>query len=389
MGPGAETQSKAAAAGGRFQWAQDLLARADVAINGSRPWDIQIHTPRIFRRVLIDGTLGLGESYMDGWWDCEALDQFFHRVLEARLGDRVGGIRFIAEYARARLTNVQRKSKAFEIGRRHYDLGNDLYQAMLDKRMVYTCAYWKTAANLDQAQEDKLDLVCRKLMLRPRAGARRMKVLDIGSGWGSFARFACERYGVEVVGITVSREQVALAEKLCTNLPVTTRLQDYRDLGGETFDRVVSLGMIEHVGCKNYRRFMSIAGQCLRDDGVMLLQTIGTLRSTTCNDPWIGKYIFPNSMLPSLAQLTQSAEGVFVVEDIQNFGPDYDKTLLAWFANFEKNWPRLREAYGERFYRMWKYYLLMCAGSFRARHNQLWQIVFSKRGVPGGCAPVR
>ncbi|MCX5771412.1 MAG: cyclopropane fatty acyl phospholipid synthase [Candidatus Hydrogenedentes bacterium] len=385
MGTGAGTQSKAAGAGGRHvQWAQDLLARAGVTINGSRPWDIQVHTPRVFRRVLVDGTLGLGEAYMDGWWDCAALDEFFHRVLDARLGEQVGGIRLIAEYARAWLTNVQRKSKAFEIGRRHYDLGNDLYQAMLDKRMVYTCAYWKTAGDLDQAQEDKLDLVCRKLMLRPG-----MKVLDIGSGWGSFAKFASETYGAEVAGITVSREQVALAEELCAGLPVTTRLQDYRDLGGETFDRVVSLGMIEHVGCKNYRRFMSIASECLRDDGMMMLQTIGTLKSTTCTDPWMGKYIFPNSMLPSLAQLTGAAEGLFVVEDIHNFGPDYDKTLLAWFANFEKNWPRLRDAYGERFCRMWKYYLLMSAGSFRARHNQLWQIVFSKRGVPGGYGPVR
>ena len=389
MGTGAETQSKVAAAGGRFQWAQDLLARADVAINGGRPWDIQVHTPRLFRRVLLDGTVGLGEAYMDGWWDCDRLDEFFNRVLQARLSEQVGGIRLIAEYARARLTNVQRKSKAFEIGRRHYDLGNDLYQAMLDKRMVYTCAYWKTAHNLDQAQEDKLDLVCRKLALRPRAGARRVKVLDIGSGWGSFARFASEKYGAEVVGITVSREQVALADQLCAGLPVTTRLQDYRDLGGETFDRIVSLGMIEHVGCKNYRQFMAIASQCLRNDGAMLLQTIGSLRSTTCTDPWINKYIFPNSMLPSMAQLTEAAEGFFVVEDIHNFGPDYDKTLLAWFANFDRNWPRLRHAYGDRFYRMWKYYLLMCAGSFRARHNQLWQIVFSKRGVPGGYAPVR
>jgi cyclopropane-fatty-acyl-phospholipid synthase len=216
-----------------------------------------------------------------------------------------------------------------------------------------------------------------------------MKVLDIGSGWGSFAKFASEKYGVEVVGITVSREQVALTEELCAGLPVTARLQDYRDLGGEQFDRIVSLGMIEHVGCKNYRRLMSIASGCLRDDGMMLLQTIGSLRSTTCNDPWINKYIFPNSMLPSLAQISEAAEGLFVVEDIHNFGPDYDKTLLAWFANFDRNWPDLRDKYGDRFYRMWKYYLLMCAGSFRSRHNQLWQIVFSKCGVPSGYAPVR
>jgi len=360
-----------------------LLAGADVRIGGDRPWDITVHEPLTFRRLLSQGSLGLGESYLDGWWDCEALDAMFCRVLSAGLPRGLRNWPLVLGSIQARVFNLQRRSRAFDIGERHYDIGNGLYAAMLDRRLTYSCGYWNRAFTLDEAQEDKLDLICRKIGLAPG-----MRVLDIGCGWGAFVKYAAEKYRVEAVGTTVSKEQAALAKELCAGLPVEIRFADYRDLS-ERFDRIVSVGMIEHVGYRNYGVYMKIVHDCLADDGLFLLQTIGTLRSTTSTDPWIKKYIFPNSMLPSIRQLAKATEGLFVTEDLHNFGPDYDKTLMAWWRNFDDHWPELQDEYGERFYRMWKYYLLCCAGSFRARWNQLWQIVYSKRGVPGGYAAIR
>jgi cyclopropane-fatty-acyl-phospholipid synthase len=282
-----------------------------------------------------------------------------------------------------RLINQGKKSKAFEIGERHYDLGNDLFEAMLDRRMVYTCGYWKNAKNLDQAQEAKLDLVCRKISLR-----KGMKVLDIGGGWGGFAKYAAEKYGASVVNITVSKEQVAFGNKLCRGLSVENRLQDYRAIN-ESFDRVVSLGMFEHVRHENYAKYMEVVKRSLKSDGLFLLHTIGGNITNSRGDIWTSKYIFPNSHLPSIKQIGDSTERKFVMEDWHNFGADYDKTLLVWNQNFEKAWPNLKKKYSETFRRMWRLYLLSSAGSFRARNIQLWQIVLSPTGVPGGYTPVR
>lgn len=355
----------------------EILSLAGISVNGSKPYDIQVKDERLYKRVLAEGSLGLGEAYMDGWWDCKKLDEFFTKIFRAQLEKKVKGWKLIFPALKAKLFNLQSKSRAFHIGRAHYDIGNDLYQVMLDKRLTYTCGYWKGAKTLDEAQENKLDLVCRKLGLK-----KGQTVLDIGCGWGSFARFAAEKYGAKVVGVTVSEEQVKLGRKLCKGLPVEFRLQDYRDVD-EKFDHVVSLGMIEHVGYKNFRTYMEVANRCLKDDGLFLLHTIGSNFSVKDTDPWIARYIFPNSMLPSIAQIGKAVEGLFVMEDWQNFGADYDKTLMAWFANFDKGWGKLKDKYGERFYRMWKFYLLSCAGSFRARKNQLWQMVLSKKGVEG------
>lgn len=329
----------------------------------------------MFDRTLAYGSLGFGESYMDGWWDCEALDQLLTRVFLSDIDKKVRNWRTLAYALTARVRNAQRKSKAFEIGERHYDVGNDLYKHMLDPRMVYTCGYWKDATDLASAQEAKLDLVCRKIGLTSG-----MRVLDIGCGWGSFVIYAAQKYGAEIVGITVSKEQLALATQRAEGLPVELRLQDYRDVTG-TFDRIVSLGMFEHIGYKNYRTYMQVAHRLLPEEGLFLLHTIGGNKSVHATDPWIEKYIFPNSMLPSIAQIGASIEGLFVMEDWHNFGTDYDKTLQQWYANVERAWPELADHYGERFHRMWCFYLLSSAATFRTRKNQLWQIVLSKGGL--------
>ncbi|MEX0646500.1 MAG: cyclopropane fatty acyl phospholipid synthase [Balneolaceae bacterium] len=363
------------------QYIERLLKQAGIRLNGNRGWDIRVTDQRFYNRVIRSGSVGLGEAYMDGWWECPELDVFFFKIIKTGVNAPLYTPASLLLFLKSVLVNQQKKNRAYEIGRRHYDIGNDLYRVMLDKRMVYTCAYWQNAENLDQAQEAKLDLVCRKLDLQPG-----QKVLDIGCGWGSFAKYAAEKYDVNVTGITVSKKQMKLGAELCRGLPVEIRLQDYRDLD-ETFDHIVSLGMIEHVGRKNYRRYMQLVRSCLSGGGGFLLHTIGSGTSVRSTDPWIHKYIFPNSMIPSLSQLGDAFEGQMVMEDWQNFGVDYDKTLMAWFRNFHNGWDQLKKRYSTKFYRMWKFYLLMSAGSFRARSNQLWQIVLSKDGFREGFKP--
>jgi len=363
---------------------QSMLDSAGVQIDGDRLFDIKVNDPRLYSAVLGRGTLGLGEAYMDGWWDCPALDLFFERVLAAGLEKHVLRSKALLWAAlKARMLNPQRLTKAFEIGEHHYDIGNDLFVKMLDKGLNYSCGYWESAETLDQAQEAKLDLICRKLGMRDG-----MRVLDIGCGWGGFAIYAAQKYGAHVTGVSVSREQIDLARERAAGLPVDFELLDYRSITG-SFDRIVSIGMFEHVGVDNYRTFMKVARRSLADDGLMLLHTIGRNRSGRITDPWIAKYIFPNSMLPSAKQIATAAEGLFILEDWHSFGVNYDPTLMAWHKNFEDSWDQVKHDYDERFHRMWTYYLLSCAASFRVRRNQVWQVVFSPRGVRGGYRSVR
>jgi len=357
------------------QIVREELAAADVRVDGSRPSDLLVHDPVFYTRLLRDGALGFGEAYMDGQWDCEALDALTVKLIKGKLVQKYRTSRGNLLHAlKARALNLQSPRRAFQVGERHYDIGNDLYQAMLDRRLAYTCAYWKDAETLDEAQEAKLDLVCRKANLEPG-----MKVLDLGCGWGCFAKYAAEKYGVEATGFTVSKAQVELGKQLCQGLPVELRLEDYRKATG-TYDAVVSIGIMEHVGNKNYRTYMEVADRCLKGDGVAVVHTIaGNLEGKDFN-VWYDKYIFPNGVVPSLSQLTRAAEGLFVIEDVHNIGPHYDLTLIAWHENFERAWPKLKDKYGERFYRMWRFYLLTAAASFRARYQQLFQIVMTKEG---------
>jgi len=359
-----------------------LLDSAGIHPGGGEMVDPVIHDERFFARVLSQGSLGLGESYMDGWWDVPSLDGMIVGLLRARLDHRVPGWASRFDDLRAWLLNLQSARRASEVGKRHYDIGNDLFQQMLGSRMVYSCGYWREARDLDAAQEAKIDLVCRKLGLRPG-----MRVLDIGCGWGEALAFAARRYGVSGVGVTISREQADYARQLCAGLPIEIRLQDYRELH-ERFDRVFSIGMFEHVGVRNYRSYFEIARRCLADEpatggGLFLLHSIASNYSLRHTDPWIGRYIFPNSMLPSAAQIAESLEGQFVIEDWHGFGTDYDLTLQAWRENVESAWDEL-PGYGERFRRMWRFYLAASMATFRTRRAQLWQLVLSPRGVAGG-----
>lgn len=359
--------------------ASELLNQAGIEINGTRPYDIQVHNNEFFKRVLQQGSLGLGESYMDGWWDCERLDMFFDRVLRAKLDKKLpNNLTDIMKVAMARLRNLQTKKRSWMVGEEHYDLGNDLFSRMLDPNMQYSCGYWNNADNLAQAQENKLDLICRKLALKPG-----MRLLDIGCGWGGLSAYAARHYHVSVTGVTISKEQQKLAQQRCHDLDVTILLQDYRDLN-DKFDRVVSVGMFEHVGPKNYATYFDVVRRNIKNDGLFLLHSIGSNEHKVNVDSWTGKYIFPNGCLPSIENIAHASEGKFIMEDWHNFGADYDRTLMAWYERFLSAWEEIEQNYTPRFKRMFSYYLNACAGAFRARDIQLWQILWSPEGVSGG-----
>lgn len=364
---------------------EKLLAQADIRVQGDRPWDIQVHNTDTYRRLAAEGSVGLGESYMDGWWTCEALDQFFVKLIGARLNARV--VPFSAKLAllRSRIFNLQTKLRSRQVIQQHYELSPSLFMSFLDSYNQYTCGYFKDTDDLDTAQKNKLDLICRKLHLSADD-----RVLDIGCGWGGFAKFAAEHYHCHVTGITISDQQLEYAKVLCKELPVTILKSDYRDFTQTGFDRVLVCGMIEHVGYRNYRSLMEVVHNCLRDGGLFLLHTIGRHSSGTNTDPWMRKYIFPNSMLPSARQIATAAEKLFALNDWHNFGSYYDPTLMAWHRNFVNNWETIREEYDDRFFRMWTYYLLSCAALFRSNKKVLWQVAFAKRpGAVAGYQSVR
>jgi len=378
------------------QKASQILNKADIEINGNKPHDIQIYNPDFYKKIFSKGSLGLGESYMDGDWDVSSLDQFFYKTLSSNLEQELKSPNIFLNILTSKLSSLfsnishgHRKSKAFEVGKKHYDLGNELYEIMLDNNMTYTCGYWKDAKNLDEAQTAKLDLVCKKIGLKEGDF-----VLDIGCGFGSFARHASKNYKAKVKGLTISEEQVKYTQEINKDLTVAIKIQDYRDeTGKEKFNSIVSLGMFEHVGIKNHRTYMKKVSELLKDNGIFLLHTIGRKTSSKKCDPWIKEYIFPNSLLPSQQQIAEATEGILVEEDSHNFGADYDKTLMTWHENFTNSWLKLKaqnpKKYDDRFKRMWDYYLLSCAGAFRARKLQLWQKVFSKNGVKGGYKSIR
>ena len=353
----------------------EFLATLDIEIDGSRPWDIKVYNPDLYKSILFNGTLGFGESYMKGWFDCDRLDLFFEKILRSGIYNEIGGLPLFFGKMKSKLRNLQSISRAFQVAEHHYDIGNDLFSLMLDKTMMYTCGYWtKDVSTLEESQLAKLDLVAKKLNLK--AG---MKILDIGCGWGRAAKHFANNYGVTVVGITISKEQIEYAKQNSDNMDVEFRLMDYRDLD-EKFDAIYSIGMFEAVGYKNYEEFFEVVRSCLKEEGAFLLHTIGGNESTTTADPWVEKYIFPNGMMPSAEQIAKASEGIFIFDDLHNIGPHYDKTLMCWYDNFVNNYEKLKDKYDNEFYRMWTYWLLSSAANFRSRSLQLWQVLFSIEG---------
>ncbi|MET3898391.1 cyclopropane-fatty-acyl-phospholipid synthase [Devosia sp. UYZn731] len=356
-----------------------LLADAGVVVNGSDPWDMQVHDERLWNRFLAEGTLGLGEAYMDGWWDCADVAEFFNRVISKTVDRNFKpSMNLIWQTVQARLFNMQTITRSRRVAAMHYN-ETDAYRASLDDRMTGSCGYWpEGVVNVNQAQEAKLDMVCRKIGVKPG-----QKVWDIGCGWGAFMGFAAEKYGADCVGVTVSPDQAAYGRERYKDMKVEFQIKDYREFTGKV-DHVVSMGMFEHVGYKNYRAYFEAARRAISDDGLFMMHTVGSAHTTSTIDPWLEKYIFPGGVIPSIAQIGTAIDGLFATVDVHNIGPHYDNTLMAWSQNFAAKWPKDRDAQGERFYRMWQYYLLCCAGGFRSRALQVWQFVLSPKGVPEG-----
>lgn len=356
------------------------LKKADIVFNGGRSWDVRVNNDRLYSRILSQGTMGIGEAYMEGWWDCDQMDVMFYKAISSGLGSRFSDASIPGYTLKIlqSLFNLQSRSRSFQVAEKHYNFDNAVFERMLGPTMTYSCAYWRGAGDLDGAQLAKMDLICRKLKLEPG-----MTVLDIGCGWGSLAKYMSEKYGVKASGISVSREQIQYARERDPENKVEWILDDYRTLAGR-YDRVVSVGMFEHVGYKNYSAFMRKVLKLLKKDGLFLLHTIGSSAQRKGTDPWINKYIFPNGMLPSIENLAKSFAELFVMEDWQNFGADYDRTLMAWADRFDEGCRQNQFEISEEARRMFRYYLLSCAAAFRARDIQLWQVVLSPEGVPSG-----
>jgi len=355
------------------------------------PRGMRIVDPAAIRRFRKHGIMGMGESFMDGQWTADRLDEVMTQVFTApapRLSAPAWG-RMLAAVADKRVFNRQ-AARIFRIGEEHYDLGNDLFAIMLDKSMTYTSGYWANAATLDEAQEAKLDLLCRKLRLEPG-----MRVLDIGCGWGNFAHHAASRYGVHVTGITVSKEQAVFAQQRCAELDVDIRVQDYREVD-ERFDRVVSIEMIEAVGPKNMAPYYQTIDRCLPEGGLFALQAIAGTTLTRDSDRrldqyilWLVKHIFPDGYLPRETQMVARHGTALHVLDWHRFADDYDRTLLAWADNFNAGWPKIAKKYGERFRRRWHFYLFGCAAAFRAQLVHVYQVVYGKGALAQRYTPVR
>jgi cyclopropane-fatty-acyl-phospholipid synthase len=364
-----------------------LLAGSGVKIGGDRPWDIRVNRDRLYRRAL-RGSLGIGESYIDGDWDCDALDELFRRVLSSGAQDKpliraARGFKTL----QSRLTNLQTKSRSRAVAEEHYDLDHRMYALFLGPWNQYTCCFFDGTDDLERAEVLKLEMLCDKLELKP--GDR---LLDIGCGWGGLAKYAAATRGCEVTGISLSDQQIRYAVEYTKCLPVSIRRLDYRDLpdsGLPPFDRISIVGMIEHVGYKNYATLMGVVHQMLKPDGLFLLHTIGNCEETAVVDPWIEKHIFRNSMAPAMSQLSGAAEGKFVIEDWENYGQHYVPTLQAWHDRFNANWERIRalptaKPFDERFRRMWNYYLMSSKAAFDVEQLHLWQLVMTRRSSGRG-----
>ncbi|XP_021964854.2 cyclopropane-fatty-acyl-phospholipid synthase [Folsomia candida] len=372
------------------------LDQVGITINKGGPCDIKNRNfmtsqDTVYIRAINEGILGFGESYMDGDWDAEDIPAVFYKIFANDapiLRMFMNPWNRFLYYMQFSFFNLQTKQRVYDVAKIHYDLGNEFFENMLDSTMNYTCGYFKDTDNLEKAQLAKMDFVAAKLGIK-----QGMTVLDIGCGFGGMARHLAINYGATVTAVTISKEQATFAQQACRGLPVTVKVMDYRDVSG-TYDRVVSLGDLEHIGPANYGTFFKTVSRCLKEDGLCLIHCMGNYHDVMPHqEPFSAKYVFPGACLPYYTEVMGSLQNLFLIEDWHNFGNDYNLTSVAWRDNFIRNWPKLQQLdkikYDDRFYRMWTFYLGVAIALYKARKIQLWQIVLSKHGVVGGYRSVR
>lgn len=348
---------------------------------GTPSFKLVLKDPGIFPRVLKEPELGFGEAYMDGRVEVEGdLKELVETAIYHRntLGESRKALFALKAMRALPLRNSLARQK--EDVQYHYDIGNDFYALWLDETMSYSCAYFKSPEDsLYQAQLQKIDHTLRKLRLEPG-----QTLLDIGSGWGWLVLRAAQEYGVRALGITLSEQQVSASRKRIADLGLGERveveLMDYRTpaASGRTFDRVVSIGMFEHVGRANLRTYMAAVEKVLKKGGLSLLHTITHMTEDPVN-PWIDRYIFPGGYIPSLRETVWLLpEYDFHILDVESLRLHYAMTLVRWARNYDRNYERVAARMGERFARMWRLYLHSCAASFRVSGLDIHQILFSK-----------
>lgn len=357
---------------------RSILESAGIQANGTETWDPRINDQRFWNRVAMDGMLGLGDSYVDRWWDSDDIPEFFNRAIRGRLlvwtsRSHHAILKRIRDWA----FNPQNPRRAVANVKAHYTERDELVLGMLGPWNAYSCAFFEDpehpAEGLAVAEARKLELICRKLSLNSSD-----RFLDIGCGWGSLLGYAQKHYGVKGDGITPAPNQAAFVSR---TYGLTVYERDYRRIDTH-YDRIASVGMYEHVGPKNARTYMETVNRSLNKNGLFLLHFFGRPSADIpLLDTWTDRYIFPGAYLPTSAETHAAAEGLLEIVHQDEWGRHYDPTLCAWERNFEEY--AVREGLKERnqaLYRMWRYYLLSAAGAFRSGDIALWQMVFKKRG---------
>lgn len=349
-----------------------------------RPVTVRLHDESLVRRILLNPDLGIGEGYMEGSFTID--DDDLHGFLALAVRNSQNAWRHPLHRFLWKLRYLSRVARQYNPAGRarrrvahHYDLSGELYDLFLDSDKQYSCAYFRSPDDtLEQAQAQKKAHIAGKLRIEPG-----MRVLDIGCGWGGLALTLARDYGARVLGVTLSEEQHEVANERARAAGLGNRAQfrlmDYREVEG-TFDRVVSVGMFEHVGAPHYREYFRTVREKLTEDGIALIHTIGRSTPPGANSPWIEKYIFPGGYIPALSEIMTAVEKEdFISQDIEVWRLHYAQTLRHWHDRFVANEERVREIYDDRFCRMWRYYLVACEQTFRCNRQVVFQLQLARK----------